>query len=670
MSAGIVTFQPLPRAPVASVPSTMTADGAARTAWQPNVFQWVAVWRLLVVVEGLVAVLTGEVGARSLLTLQLAAGYAAVSTALAVWRPRGRAHQPVLVLDLIACIALLAFAQDQTTFALMALYSYSTVVSWASGRPIDAFIAGGLGAAAYTVLGLLGPYASSRPSAFVGNLALYGFFALATSGFFTVARRIGALEIATGISRERGRYRRDLHDRLGQALCGLHFELQAVHASGLAHGAEDRLRSLADGYRHARTMLGDLFRQNDEPLVATNVGALIQQEARRMSQQTGVRIDADISGDATRIPPWMRPHVWSVAGECMTNAVKNGEAANIDIELSIAGDMFVLSVTDDGVGFDNPPGTITEKEGHYGLREMAERARICGGEVVIASQPGVGARVRLQVPLPEGGADDIIERDASQLRQNVWTLFTVLRVGLGVVALGQLLVGWGSLSSQLVGSIMAFIISIDVLLPALRRRALFLMLTERPGLLYVPVAIYGAGYGIALSADVVPTFMLYAPLVLLAGGVHGGRRMATRMTIAMTLLVTAGWASAAFLGHAGERAGDLTLLSVTNLLIIGMSATQGAKLLDRLETLQIRVRYQALARLRQGLSSRLRDRLIERLDDLERTTRELAAADASPDEFRQVTERLQQGSSDLKAQLREIVHQLADPTPGRTQAHV
>ena len=75
-------------------------------------------------------------------------------------------------------------------------------MSWASGRPIDASVAGGIGAAAYVVLGLLGPYADSQPSSFVGNLALYFFFALATSGFFTVARRIGALEIATEISPE------------------------------------------------------------------------------------------------------------------------------------------------------------------------------------------------------------------------------------------------------------------------------------------------------------------------------------------------------------------------------------------------------------------------------------------------------------------------------------
>lgn len=668
MTSSARIFQPLPRAPKAHVPTGLTADGAARAAWQPNVFQWVAVWRLLVVGEGIVALLveSGVAGLGTTLALELAAAYALVSVALAVRQPPARLRTIVLVVDLLACIALLGLAHDQTTFALMALYSYSTVISWASGRPIDAFVAGGIGAAAYTVLGLVGPYADTRPAAFGSNLALYFFFALATSGFFTVARRIGALEIATEISKERGRYRRDLHDRLGQALCGLHFELQAVHAGGVDTQAPARLRSLADGYRDARAMLRDLFRQNDEPLVATNVGSLIQQEARRMAQQSGANIDVHIEGDAARVPPFMRPHVWAIAGECTTNALKNGRATSIDVELSVTGGVLVLSVTDDGVGFDNPPGTITEKEGHYGLREMAERARLCGGEMVVASQPGFGTRVRLQVPLPEGGTDDLIERDASRLRENVWSLFTALRLGLGLVALVQLAADWASAPSRVVAAVIALVIALDVGLPTLRSQRLFARFARTPGIAYAVVAGYSVLLLVALLADVTPYFMLYAPLVLLAGAVHGGRSLATRMTIAFGVLVVLAFLGAAAGGATDGRDAQTTLLYVTNLLIIGMSATQGAKLLDRLEALQIRVRYQALARLRQGLSTRMRDQLMERLDALEATARELAGQTPTAQAFDTATERLERGSSELKARLREIVHQLADPTPGRT----
>src|SRR5690606_15433159 len=137
------------------------------------------------------------------------------------------------------------------------------------------------------------------------------------------------------ISKERGRYRRDLHDRLGQALSGMHFEVQAVHAVGPDEHAAARLSSLADGYRDALRMLHDLFRGGDEPMVGTTVASVIQQEARRMGQQAGVRVQVESRGDASRVPPWMRPHIGAVAGECVNNAVKNGQAASIEISLDV-----------------------------------------------------------------------------------------------------------------------------------------------------------------------------------------------------------------------------------------------------------------------------------------------------------------------------------------------
>jgi signal transduction histidine kinase len=386
-----------------------------------------------------------------------------------------------------------------------------------------------------------------------------------------------------------------------------------------------------------------------------------------------VRVEVETTGDASRVPPWMRPHVVAVAGECVNNAVKNGHAGGIDIALDVTDDLLVLSITDDGVGFDNPPGTITEKEGHYGLREMAERARICGGEVVIASQPGFGTRVRLQVPIPIGATEDVLERDASKLRGNVWTLLMALRGALGAVALVQLAMllarGDGGVGTALVTAAVLF----DVVAVAVLSRPIQRMLQRGAG----PAIIYAVGTGIAYGAvlwwNIPPIMLLYAPLVLLGVGVVSGRRGAARASWAMLGVVVA---STGLLGLAGQLSDDelrAALVHVTDIALLGMAAVQGAKLLDRLETLQIRVRYQALARLRHGLSGRMRDQLTERLEELERHARELATdTPGDPDAFAEHAARLTSESTELKQRLRDIVHTLADPTPqqGRTPAHV
>jgi hypothetical protein len=401
---------------------------------------------------------------------------------------------------------------------------------------------------------------------------------------------------------------------------------------------------------------------------------VIRQEARRMGQQASVRVDVDTTGDASRVPPWMRPHVVAIAGECVNNAVKNGHAGGIDITLDVTEELLVLSITDDGVGFDNPPGTITEKEGHYGLREMAERARICGGEVVIASQPGFGTRVRLQVPIPEGATEDVLERDASKLRENVWTLLMALRVALGAVAVAQLVTELVAGTASAILLVVTLAILADVLLVPIFSTRIFRTLQRSATPVIWYALLTSIPYAAVLVWNIAPVMLLYAPLALLAVGVAHGRRGAARASWAMLAGVVAATLLAHVTGNLADGELRAFLVHVTDIALLGMAAVQGAKLLDRLETLQIRVRYQALARLRHGLSSRMRDQLTERLEELERHTRALAIETPAGEAFTEATAQLTRESTELKQRLRDIVHTLADPTPsgpsGRTPAHV
>ena len=209
-----------------------------------------------------VAVVSGLSDSDALLLLAAMTAWTAASVLPALAPPSGVTRRVVLVVDLLGCVGLLALAPDDTTLSMVAAYACSSAVSWAANRPVDAFVAGGTCALSFLAIVQLGP-AGDQPAAITGTLSLFLFFSLATAGFFTVAHRIGALEIATEISRERGRYRRDLHDRLGQALSGMHFEVQAVQAAGPDEHASARLASLADGYRDAQRMLQDLLSVGD-----------------------------------------------------------------------------------------------------------------------------------------------------------------------------------------------------------------------------------------------------------------------------------------------------------------------------------------------------------------------------------------------------------------------
>jgi signal transduction histidine kinase len=82
-----------------------------------------------------------------------------------------------------------------------------------------------------------------------------------------------------------------------------------------------------------------------------------------------------------------------VAREALQNAVRHGRADHIDMKLDLQGDQLVLTIRDNGGGFD-----ITNDGDGLGLRSMAHRARLLDGELAVNSKPGEGSRIRLMIP--------------------------------------------------------------------------------------------------------------------------------------------------------------------------------------------------------------------------------------------------------------------------------
>jgi signal transduction histidine kinase len=93
--------------------------------------------------------------------------------------------------------------------------------------------------------------------------------------------------------------------------------------------------------------------------------------------------------------------LFSIAVETVNNARKHAKADQIVIQLDVQQDMLVMKISDDGIGFDVEQALddAAHREGHLGLLNLQERARLIEGILRIESAPGEGTCTTVAVPL-------------------------------------------------------------------------------------------------------------------------------------------------------------------------------------------------------------------------------------------------------------------------------
>jgi signal transduction histidine kinase len=221
-------------------------------------------------------------------------------------------------------------------------------------------------------------------------LAAHAAIAIENARLYERSRELTVVE-------ERNRVARELHDSVTQNLFGVVLAAEAASTlidrdPGAARVQLDRVRELARaGMEELRSLIFELrpAALADEGLAPTlrkHVGVL-----RRVYQQ-------DIALKVAGAPRPGSPgdgDVLRIAQEALHNALRHAHASRIDVALEARDGRLVLTVADDGVGFD--PAAAAVRGRRLGLTSMEERARALGGTLAIDSRPGEGTRVRLEV---------------------------------------------------------------------------------------------------------------------------------------------------------------------------------------------------------------------------------------------------------------------------------
>jgi signal transduction histidine kinase len=127
-----------------------------------------------------------------------------------------------------------------------------------------------------------------------------------------------------------------------------------------------------------------------------DLGTGVEDYVKTFAERTQLQVAFEKSGTLLGRPgPEHSLALFRVLQECLSNTARHAQAKKVLVKLHFAPESILLSVKDDGAGFDPK----RPRPGHYGLINMQERAMKLGGQLTIDSSPGQGAQVTFSIPL-------------------------------------------------------------------------------------------------------------------------------------------------------------------------------------------------------------------------------------------------------------------------------
>ncbi|MBQ3347236.1 MAG: sensor histidine kinase [Synergistaceae bacterium] len=201
-------------------------------------------------------------------------------------------------------------------------------------------------------------------------------------------------DVVQAQEQERMDMAREIHDGALQDVTAL---LQQIH---MIEDDENKTSRLKRTEIIAKTVVRELRQFCDElapPWMDLGINEAITELAERLSQAYDIIImtDYDEGTDEAEIENDKILSLLRIIQEAVSNAVRHGQASEVDIQLTRENDTLTLEIQDNGKGFE--AGNINHEtlrvEGHRGLASMTERMSLMSGKLSITSKPGEGTKI-------------------------------------------------------------------------------------------------------------------------------------------------------------------------------------------------------------------------------------------------------------------------------------
>jgi PAS domain S-box-containing protein len=213
-----------------------------------------------------------------------------------------------------------------------------------------------------------------------------------------------AISVQRAQEDERQRISRELHDDICQRLSGMKLNMEVLEDDFKTKDKRTfrTLRGFKKQFEQTITEVRRLS-SNLRPTVLDDFGLTIALNLLGREFEKAHKIAAKVElGDPTlkHLDPQIEIALYRIAQESLTNIAKHANASHVTLRLGLDGSFVILTVKDDGKGFDPRELPHSKRPGHgLGLISMRERAELLGGTWEIHSAPNEGTTIQVTIPV-------------------------------------------------------------------------------------------------------------------------------------------------------------------------------------------------------------------------------------------------------------------------------
>lgn len=209
-----------------------------------------------------------------------------------------------------------------------------------------------------------------------------------------------AQHLQTSIEMERAAIAREIHDDVGGSLTALKFDLAWIARHSDSPEVQARVQGALETVTAAIESSQRIMHNLRPAILEQGLLAALQWMTARFERRTGIACQLRAPEQSPPLGPGVPLVAYRTAQEALTNISKHAQATQVTIDLSMAGGVLSLEISDNGRGLS--PDDLA-KARSFGIRGLHERARTVGGWVDLSSDAS-GTTLILSVPLSPGEA--------------------------------------------------------------------------------------------------------------------------------------------------------------------------------------------------------------------------------------------------------------------------